>query len=193
MHEGLVRATDLQKGIYYFGAGCSVSGLDAALARFESFTAAGFRGRISTLPLWDEMQCWVESRRARDPHAVYVLPEIVFSTPELLVPGVNHAILDSRELARRRGHVLMRLLLECRAFFTVCGITRPGLNFRSFRYTNIKAWQMAGVPQRLGMFAAQMRSKSAYEACGFAQPRNLKQLARFTRDFHTAAEASSAS
>ena len=140
------------RGLCLLGANFSVLVGDAATATWAQLDAAQRAGRKVkrdktgsqfNADIWDLTKAWTNEQR-RDPDAVYIFPQLVFSSQELLEnPRANQVALAEDQLSLwHRKYKAARRAMQLFAFFLRrCGISRSGVSFRSFRQTKIAAWE----------------------------------------------------
>jgi len=162
MAAHLPQASELGKGLYYLGSNGMLHLGDAATATCCAFRDAqegvvnGHRvktGQPFRCALWPETTKWLETR-TRDPKAIYLFPEFVFSRAELKNdPSISHKELSSTEQKERTNRVTARANAEFDKFLLACGIKRKGISFRTLRATIIRFYEARGVPRSVAMEA----------------------------------------
>lgn len=122
--------------------------------------------------------------RLKDPKAVYMNPQFVFTEEELANnPTINQTELTKEQEAERATNAAAKLRKCFNAFLKRLKLNRPGLSYRSFRHTNISEWEASGVPRPVGMCVTGQWKEENYIGYITATFGQLKALADLTLDF----------
>jgi hypothetical protein len=150
MHLNLPRASDTAKGLHWFGISGLMHSGDAALTRWQQLDdavqaiAEGRRtknGNPFRYGIWPELLAWLSTRK-RKPGDIYIFPELVFTEGQLKNPLCNKTPLTKE--GEKSATIKTRIWNAFHEFLILCGITREGVSFRSYRSFNSSELFAAG-------------------------------------------------
>jgi len=192
MHDNLPRALDTAKGLYLFGASGTMHSGDAVLTRWAQFDEAmeaiaeGRRmknGNPFRYGIWPELETWLKTRK-REPGDSYIFPELIFRQERLKSPLCNKTRLSPQE--EKSDGIKARAWIVFHEFLVLCGITRKGVSFRSFRTYNSSELFAAGYPVPLLKAVTGHTTDENFFKYVHILPRHIRRLAEYHRRHYQA-------
>lgn len=195
MHDALPKGSNTAVGLYHLGSSGAMNPGDAANSRWAQFDEAveamaeGRRmknGNPFCHGIWPELLAWIKCRK-REAGDIYIFPDLIFTAEQRKDPRCNKTRLSLNE--EKASPIKTRTWAVFHEFLLLCGITRQGVSFRSFRSFNCSELFAAGYPVHLLKAVTGHDMDESFFKYVHVLPRHIRRIAEYHRRFYQAVVA----